>query len=101
MCLLLFAFVCCSCVRSFCFCCYFYLLYFLNVYNETTLKWEGEGGNVLFNDILNTFYLWLYGVGYMVKDHSDSERRNPLSPHGLLFLISSKGSFMCTIPQTG
>ena len=25
--------------------------------------------NVLFNDALNTFYLWLYGVRYMVKDH--------------------------------
>ena len=29
----------------------------------------------------------------MVKEHSDSERGNPLPPHGLLFLISSKGSF--------
>ena len=28
-------------------------------------------GNVLFNDALNTFYLRLYGVGHMVKDHSD------------------------------
>ena len=28
--------------------------------------------NVLFNDALNTFYLWLYGVRHMVKDHSDS-----------------------------
>ena len=37
----------------------------------------------------------------MVKDHSDSERGNPLSPHRLLFPISSKGSFICTIPQTG
>ena len=37
----------------------------------------------------------------MVKDHSDSERGNPLPPHGLLFPISSKGSFICTIPQTG
>ena len=35
-------------------------------------------GNVLFNDALNTFYLRLYGVGHMVKDHSDSERGNPL-----------------------
>ena len=25
--------------------------------------------NVLFNDALKTFYLRLYGVGYMVKDH--------------------------------
>ena len=32
-------------------------------------------GNVLFNDTLNTFYLQLYGVGHMVKDHSDSERK--------------------------
>ena len=57
-------------------------------------------GNVLFNDALNTFYLRLYGVRHMVKDYSDIERRNPLLPHGLLFLINSKGSFICIIPQT-
>ena len=37
----------------------------------------------------------------MVEDHADSERENPLPPHGLLFPISSKGYFICTIPQTG
>ena len=60
-------------------------------------------GNVLCNDALNTFYLWLYGVRHniMVKDHSDSERENPLPPHGLLFPISSKGSFICIFPQKG
>ena len=57
--------------------------------------------NVLFNDALNTFYLRLYGVRHMVKDHSDSEKGNPLSPHRLLLSINSKGSFICTIPQTG
>ena len=62
---------------------------------------EGNEGNVLFNDALNIFYLRLYGVGHMVMDHSDSERENPLPPHGLLFPINSKGSFICTIPQTG
>ena len=46
----------------------------------------------LFNNALNTFYLWLYGIGHMVKDHS--ETGNLLPPHGLLFLISSKGSFI-------
>ena len=57
--------------------------------------------NVLFNDVLNTFYLRLYGVRYTVKDHSDRERGNLLPPlHGLLFPINSKGSFICTIPQT-
>ena len=35
----------------------------------------------------------------MVKDHSDSERGNPLPPHGLLFKTSSKGSFICIIPK--
>ena len=57
--------------------------------------------NVLFNDALNTFYLRLYGIRHMVKDHSDSEKGNPLPPHRLLLSISSKGSFICTIPLTG
>ena len=58
-------------------------------------------GNALFNDALNTFYLQLYGIGHMVKDHSDSERGNLLPPHRLYFSISSKGSFICIIAQTG
>ena len=58
-------------------------------------------GNVLFNDTLNTLYLRLYNVRHMVKDHSDNERGNPLPPHGLLLPISSKGSFICIIAQTG
>ena len=58
-------------------------------------------GNVLFNDALNTFYLRLYGVRHMVNDHSDSERGNQLPPHELFFPISSKGSFICSIQQTG
>ena len=38
----------------------------------------GEGKEMFyFNDALNTFYLWLYGVRYMVKDYSHSERRIP------------------------
>ena len=40
------------------------------------------------------FYLRLYGVEHIVKDHSDRERGNPLPPHGLLFLINSRGSFI-------
>ena len=30
-------------------------------------------GNVLFNNAFNTFYLQLYGVRHMVKDHSVRE----------------------------
>ena len=67
---------------------------------------NSKEGNDLFNGALNTFYLRLYGIGHnnMVKDHSDSETGNPLPsllPHELLFPISSKDNFICTIPQTG
>ena len=68
--------------------------------NNNTVTGRKEG-NILFNDAFNTFYVRLYGIKRMVKDHSDSERQNPLPPHGLLFLINSKGSFICIIPQTG
>ena len=54
-------------------------------------EWEGKRErNVLFNDTLNTFYLRLYGVRHMVKDHSDSEKGNPLPPHRLLLSINSR-----------
>ena len=37
---------------------------------------EEEGrSNCLFNNVLNTFYLWLVGVTHMVKDISDSKRK--------------------------
>ena len=39
------------------------------------VEWKKEKV-LLFNDVLNTFYLRLYGVGHMVKDRSDSERGN-------------------------
>ena len=42
----------------------------------TVMDGSRKEGNVLFNDALNTFYLWLYSVRHMVKDHSDSEREN-------------------------
>ena len=45
-------------------------------------------GNVLFNDALITFHLRLYGVRHMVKDHSDSERGNPLPPLRLPFPLA-------------
>ena len=48
------------------------------------------------------FYLQLYADRHIIKDYSDSEKRNLLLPlDGLLFLISSRGSFIYTIPQTG
>ena len=46
----------------------------------------------------STHFIYGYMASDMVKDHSDSERGNPLPPHGLLFPINSKESFICIIP---
>ena len=59
-----------------------------------TIEWMKE---VFYLPMHSTHFIY----GYMVKYHSDSEKGNPLPPQGLLFLISSKVSFKCTIPQTG
>ena len=48
----------------------------------------------------STHFIYLFGVRYVVKDYSDSESENLQLPHGIFFLISSKGSFIITIPQT-
>ena len=59
-----------------------------------------QEGNVLFNDAVNTFLIWLYGDGHVVKGHSDSKIENLLLPlHGLLFMINSKDSFICRTGQ--
>ena len=71
-------------------------MYFFQIFCYIFTLTERES-NVLFNDTLNTFYLRLYGIRHMVKDHSDSEKGNPLPPHRLLLSINSKGSFICTI----
>ena len=57
-----------------------------------------EEWKCLFNDALNTLYLPLYKAwDKMVKDHSDSDRRNPLPQlHGILFPVGSKESFYPT-----
>ena len=47
-------------------------------------------GNVLFNDALNTFYLRLYGVRHMVKDHSDSEATLRLTARVILYAPSHR-----------
>ena len=82
-----------SCIKQLHIICYQKLLV------ELILVRCRKEGNVLFNNALNTFYLLLYGVRHMVKDHSDSKRGNPLPPHRLLFPITSKGSFICIIPD--
>ena len=40
---------------------------------DTRLSWKEGRISFFFNDTLNTFYLRLYGIRHMVKDHSDSE----------------------------
>ena len=51
-------------------------------------------GNVLFNDALNTFYLPLYGVRFMVKEHSESERQRK---EGNILLNNALNTFYFTV----
>ena len=53
---------------------------------------DRKEGNVLFNDVLNTLYLRLYGVGHIVKDHSDSDTGYPLLSHhmGYSFRLAAR-----------
>ena len=53
-------------------------------------KRKEKEGNILFNDALNTFYLRLYDVRHMVKDHSDSERGNLLRHMGYSFRLVAR-----------
>ena len=66
--LVVFLFLLCFCFV--CFCCFAVFIFLL----ISCLIGRKEG-NVLFNNTLNTFYLQLYGVGHMVKDHSESKRK--------------------------
>ena len=61
---------------------------FIYILLRCDIKKEGHTQHIFVTAI------WL---GHMVKDDSDSKRRYPLLPHGLHFLISSKGYFICTI----
>ena len=80
---------------------YLFYFYFLFYMNKETNQISRKEENVLFNEALNSFYLRLYSVRHMVKDHSDSERGNPLHAHGLLYQISSKIFFYMHDPTTG
>ena len=55
-------------------------------------------GNVLFNDALNTFHLRLFGVRYMVKDHSDSQRKSAATTWVTLYNLQQEFFYMhhCT-----
>ena len=52
---------------------------------EVILVKRKKEANVLFNDVLNTFYLRLYGLRHMVKDHSDIERKPAAATWATLF----------------
>ena len=51
---------------------------------------QRKEGNVLFNDALDTFYLRLYGVRHLVKDHSDSEKGNRYRHMGYSFRLAAR-----------
>ena len=61
---------------------------------------EEREREMLFLKTHSTHFIYGYMASdHAVKDHSDSEKGNPLPPHRLLFPINSKGSFICIIPD--
>ena len=60
------------------------------LYNNSPTEGRKE---MFYLTMYSTFYLLLYG-GHIEKDRSDSERGNPLPPHGQLFQISTKDYFL-------
>ena len=70
------------------------------VYGTLNIKMKKEEEMFYLTTHSTQFILWLYGIGHMVKDHSNNERENPLLPlHGLHFRIDSKGSFIFMLIQ--
>ena len=67
------------------------------------MKAGKKGRNILFNDMLNTFYIWLHGVRHVVKVHSDREKEGTwaMFSMGYVFQLAARDLFMCTIPKTG
>ena len=57
--------------------------------DSVTMERERER-NVLFNDALNTFYLRLYGVRHMVKDHSNNEKETRCRHIGYSYRLAAR-----------
>ena len=60
--------------------------YFMQIWNASSPVIKE--GNVLFNDALNTFYLQLYGIRHMVKDHSDRREETCCRHMGYSFRLT-------------
>ena len=70
------------------FCCFFFQFKSHDLVYDANITVLGKKERkILVNDALDTFYLRLYCVGYMTKEHSYSKRGNLLPPlHGLQIL---------------
>ena len=55
-----------------------------------SIMMDRKEGNVLFNDALNTFYLRLYGVGHMVKDHQIAREETRCRHMGYSFRLAAR-----------
>ena len=68
---------------------------------ERSLEREIPLGSIMKDRTVDLSTYFIYG--YMASKYSKeplSEREKPLPPHGLLFPISNKGSFICITHNT-
>ena len=59
-------------------------------HSSSSFRTWKERRKYLFNDALNTFYLLLYGVRHMVKDHSDSGKETRRRHIGYSFRLTAR-----------
>ena len=78
-----------------------FMVMWRRIYGKGLIKQREREREMFYLTTHSTHFIYGYMASDMVKDHSDSEKENPLPPHGLLLSINSKGLFICTIPQTG
>ena len=63
--------------------------------------WKQASKQIFYLTTHSTHFIYDYIASDMIYDLSNSERGNPLPPHGLLFPINNKGYLICVIQQTG
>ena len=56
----------------------------------SSIRIRNNEGNVLFNDALNTFYIRLYGVRHMVKDHTKAREETRCCHMGYSFRLAAR-----------
>ena len=77
-----------------------FVKYYIKCWMYLNLRYDNVQRIILFNDVLNTFYLQLQGIEHIVKDHSEykiiNRCRHSMDYH---FRLAASDIFICSIAQ--